>query len=332
MWIARRARTAITYDTGDQVTLPLTEENYNGHVFSLTDDQVTHHWTEGTYTATLTWGDQTAAVPVQVHTHVYTARRTEPTCVADGQILYICACGDSYATPIAKLGHTAPATHRVEPTCTLPGYTYDYCTRCRAHLSDTVSTPALGHDYTAVVIPPTTTEEGYTRYTCRRCGSSYDGNYQPALSYTVTGRAVAMESTDGSHPHNYLLVGTTIELNDESVQTGEDGTFSIAVAPGTYTLTVGADFYLCRQVQVTVTTQSVDLGDVPVMVYDLTGDGYVNARDLVTLQQYAAAIDRGEGAYERLLDFNGDGRITAADMDGAVGFIGAGKLDESIYD
>ena len=141
-----------------------------------------------------------------------------------------------------------------------------------------------------------------------------------------------MESTDGSHPHNYLLVGTTIELNDESVQTGEDGKFSIAVAPGTYTLTVGADFYLCRQVQVTVTTQSVDLDDVPVMVYDLTGDGYVNARDLVTLQQYAAAIDRGEGAYERLLDFNGDGRITAADMDGAAGFIGAGKLDESIYD
>ena len=199
-------------------------------------------------------------------------------------------------------------------------------------MSDTVSTPALGHDYTSVVIPPTTTEAGYTRYTCRRCGSSYDGNYQPALSYTVTGRAVAMESTDGSHPHNYLLVGTTIELNDESVQTGEDGTFSIAVAPGTYAMTVGADFYLCRQVQVTVTTQSVDLGDVPVMTYDLTGDGYVNARDLVTLQQYAADIDRGDGTYERLLDFNGDGRITAADMDGAAGFIGAGKLDESIYD
>ena len=327
-----RLQITITYDTGDQVTLPLTEENYNGHVFSLTDDQVAHHWTEGTYTATLTWGNQTAAVPVHVHTHVYTAQRTEPTCVADGQILYTCTCGDSYATPIAKLGHTAPATHRVQPTCTLPGYTYDYCTRCRAHLSDTVSTPALGHDYTAVVIPPTTTEGGYTRYTCRRCGSSYDANYQPALSYTVTGRAVAMESTDGSHPHNYLLVGTTIEWNDESVQTGEDGTFSIAVAPGTYTVTVGADFYLCRQVQVTVTTQSVDLGDVPVMAYDLTGDGYVNARDLVTLQHYAAAIDRGEGAYERLLDFNGDGRITAADMDGAAGFIGAGKLDESIYD
>ena len=110
-----RLQITITYDTGDQVTLPLTEKNYNGHVFSLTDDQVAHHWTEGTYTATLTWGDQTAAVPVQVHTHVYTAQRTEPTCVADGQILYTCTCGDSYATPIAKLGHTAPATHRVEP-------------------------------------------------------------------------------------------------------------------------------------------------------------------------------------------------------------------------
>lgn len=321
----------ITYDTGDRVTLPLTDKNYNGYTFSLTDDQATNHWTEGTYTATLTWGDQTAAVPVQVHTHIYTAQRTEPTCVADGQILYTCTCGDSYATPIAKLGHTAPAAHRVDPTCTLPGYTYTYCTRCNVHLSDTVSTPALGHDYTATVIPPTTTAEGCTRYTCRRCGYSYDTDFQPALSYTITGRAVAMEGPDGSHQHNYPLVGTSVEMGNERVQTGEDGTFSIAVASGTYTLIVGGDFYLYRTVTVTVSEKSVDLGDVPVMVYDVNGDGYVNARDLVTYQQYAAAIDRGEGEYERLLDFDGDGQITPADMDGAAAFIGAGKLDHSIY-
>ena len=29
-----RLQITITYDTGDQVTLPLTEKNYNGHVFS----------------------------------------------------------------------------------------------------------------------------------------------------------------------------------------------------------------------------------------------------------------------------------------------------------
>lgn len=329
---ADRLQITITYDTGDRVTLPLTEQNYNGYVFSLTDDQVARHWTEGTYTATLTWGDQTAAVPVQVHTHVYTARRTEPTCVADGQILYTCTCGDSYATPIAKLGHTAPVTHRVEPTCTLPGYTYTYCTRCGAHLSDTSSTPALGHTYTKTVVAPTTTAAGYTRYTCTRCGDSYDTDIQPALSYTITGRALVMENPDGTHPHNYPLVGTRVEMDDQQPITDENGSFTFAVAPGTYTLTVGADFYLYRRITVTVSDESVDLGDVPVMVYDMNGDGYVNARDLVAFQQYAAAIDRGEGEYERLLDFDGDGQITPVDMDGAAGFIGAGKLDESIYD
>ncbi len=329
---ADRLQITITYDTGDRVTLPLTDKNYNGYVFSLTDDQVTNHWTEGTYTATLTWGDQTAAVPVQVHTHVYTARRTEPTCVADGQILYTCTCGDSYATPIAKLGHTAPATHRVDPTCTLPGYTYTYCTRCRAHLSDTVSTPALGHIYTATVVPPTTTEEGYTRYTCKRCGSSYDTDFQPALSYTITGRAVVMEGLDDSYLHNYPLVTARVEMNGKFVKTDTDGGFSFSVAPGTYKLEVATDFYLYRTVTVTVASESVDLGEVPVMVYDLTGDGYVNARDLVIYQQFSAALAQGDGTYERLLDFNGDGQITPADMDGADAFIGAGKLDESIYD
>ena len=49
-------------------------------------------------------------------------------------------------------------------------------------------------------------------------------------------------------------------------------------------------------------------------------------------QQFSAALAQGDGTYERLLDFNGDGQITPADMDGADAFIGAGKLDESIYD
>lgn len=97
-------------------------------------------------------------------------------------------------------------------------------------------------------------------------------------------------------------------------------------------MTVGADFYLCRQVQVTVTTQSVDLGDVPVMTYDLTGDGYVNARDLVTLQQYAADIDRGDGAYERLLDFNRRRANYRCGYGRRCRFYRCRKLDESIYD
>ena len=220
----------------------------------------------------------------------------------------------------------------MDPTCTLPGYTYTYCTRCRAHLSDTVSTPALGHIYTATVVPPTTTEEGYTRYTCKRCGSSYDTDFQPALSYTITGRAVVMEGLDDSYLHNSPLVTARVEMNGKFVKTDTDGGFSFSVAPGTYKLEVATDFYLYRTVTVTVASESVDLGEVPVMVYDLTGDGYVNARDLVIYQQFSAALAQGDGTYERLLDFNGDGQITPADMDGADAFIGAGKLDESIYD
>lgn len=317
----------VTYDTGDCVTLPLTEESYNGSSFTLTDTQAATHWTEGTYFATLTWGKQSATVAVQVHTHSYTAVRTEPTCLEDGQILYTCTCGDSYSTLLPKLGHTSPATRRIEPTCEQLGYTYTYCTRCYAHLSDAVPIPALGHIFTSQVIPATPEQDGCVRYTCTRCGYSYDTNIQPALRYTITGYVVQMELPDGSCSNKRPLAGTRVEFETRRFVTDDNGHYSIPVAPGTYQVRIGADFLPCRTVTVTVEDRNVDLGVVAVMPYDMNQDGYVNARDFVLFQQYAADVQTNPEYYERLFDFNRDGKITLADMDGAAAFVGAGKPD-----
>ena len=44
-------------------------------------------------------------------------------------------------------------------------------------------TDALGHDYVPEVTEPTCTEQGYTTYTCSRCGDSYVTDYVDALGH-----------------------------------------------------------------------------------------------------------------------------------------------------
>ena len=41
----------------------------------------------------------------------------EPTCTAEGEMLYTCACGETFTAPIAKADHELVATV-TEPTCT----------------------------------------------------------------------------------------------------------------------------------------------------------------------------------------------------------------------
>ena len=52
-----------------------------------------------------------------------------------------------------------------------------------------------GHDYVAVVTPPSCTEKGYTTYTCRNCGHSYKGNEVDATGHTWGEWKVIKEAT-----------------------------------------------------------------------------------------------------------------------------------------
>ena len=52
---------------------------------------------------------------------------------------------------------------------------------------DSVEKPEskLGHDYVAVVTPPTTSERGYTTHTCSRCHDSYVDSYTDPVKFKV---------------------------------------------------------------------------------------------------------------------------------------------------
>ena len=67
------------------------------------------------------------------------------------------------------------------PTCTEEGVKTRSCSFCNA--VETTRVVASGHNYGEVIIPPTCFAEGYTKYTCSRCGDSYTNNPVPPMQH-----------------------------------------------------------------------------------------------------------------------------------------------------
>ena len=126
-----------------------------------------------------------------VHVHSYESVVTAPTCTQQGYTTHTCTeCGHSYVDSyVAALGHTPaqPVKEKEIPaTCETSG-SYEHvvhCSLCDLILSsELIKTPALGHNYEAVVTEPTCTEQGYTTHTCSACGDSYVDEYVDALDH-----------------------------------------------------------------------------------------------------------------------------------------------------
>lgn len=82
---------------------------------------------------------------------------------------------------ILECGHeVAPEDIAKAPTCTETGLTKAVkCADCGETIEAEKIIPALGHDYSEKVFAPTCTADGYTLYTCSRCGDEYtDGTVQ----------------------------------------------------------------------------------------------------------------------------------------------------------
>ena len=130
------------------------------------------------------------------HVHSYQeVSRTAPTCTEDGVTTYRCeTCGDTYTETTPALGHDYKAVVTA-PTCTEKGYTTYTCATCGdTYTADEVA--ALGHDYKAVVTAPTCTEKGYTTYTCRNCGDHYTADEVAALGHDYEAVVTAPTCTE----------------------------------------------------------------------------------------------------------------------------------------
>jgi hypothetical protein len=121
------------------------------------------------------------------HIHKYDSTVTPPTCTEQGYTTYTCECGDSYvADYVDALGHTEEIIPAVAPTCTETGLTAGVkCSECGEIITEQQEIPAIGHNYSSVVIAPTCTEQGYTTYTCE-CGESYIDDYIDSTGHSYT--------------------------------------------------------------------------------------------------------------------------------------------------
>ncbi|MBR7033581.1 MAG: leucine-rich repeat protein [Clostridia bacterium] len=81
------------------------------------------------------------------------------------------------------------------PTCTDQGYTTYTCSRCGDEYTDNYTDP-LGHDYAETVTAPTCTEQGYTTHVCSRCGETYVDNYTDALGHDFVEETIAPTCTE----------------------------------------------------------------------------------------------------------------------------------------
>ena len=127
-------------------------------------------------------------IPPTGHT-VVVDPAVEPTCTEAGLTAgaHCSVCNEVLAAQeeIAPLGHDPQVLPAVEPSCTEPGLTEGcVCARCGEILTAQEEVPALGHDYVAVVTAPSCTLDGFTTYTCSRCGDSCVDDAVPALGHS----------------------------------------------------------------------------------------------------------------------------------------------------
>ena len=151
------------------------------------------------------------AIPVHSHneTTLEFVAAKDSTCTEVGNIAYyVCKeCGKYFADVNGQklltaesivtpaLGHDYQAVVTA-PTCTERGYTTHTCSHCNDSYIDAY-VDALGHDYQDIVTAPTCTERGFTTHTCSRCGDSFIDTYVDALGHNFGEWVVIKEAQVG---------------------------------------------------------------------------------------------------------------------------------------
>ena len=204
-------------------------------------------------------------IPATGHSHE--AYVTGPTCQDWGYTTYVCHCGDSYidnyTEPVPHIPGEPVIENEYPASCTTDGC-YDLVTRCSAcgaEISrETVTIPAYGHSYEAVITAPTCTQKGFTTYTCS-CGDSYISDYVAQTGHHYV---------DGICEHCGQVESTSLpgDANGDGRVNARDARLLLRYAAGL------------------VGEEELDLA-----ASDYNGDGRVNARDARAVLRYAAGLD-----------------------------------------
>ena len=98
---------------------------------------------------------------------------------------YGCGTVDTITVPNTATGHKFNSGTIIKnPTCTSEGSMIKKCLNDGCDYQETVSIPKKDHTYTSVVTAPTCKEQGYTTYTCSKCGNTYKGDYVATVEHS----------------------------------------------------------------------------------------------------------------------------------------------------
>ena len=89
--------------------------------------------------------------------------------------------------------HSFGSWSGTDATCTDGGAQTRSCTLCG--YTETKTTAAIGHSYTAQVTPPTCTASGFTTYTCTACGHSYTADEVPTIGHSYDEGVITVQPT-----------------------------------------------------------------------------------------------------------------------------------------
>lgn len=184
------------------------------------------------------------------------------------------------------------------------------------------------HSYTWQVIEPTIKSGGYTLHTCVYCGDSYKDNFTDNLGQDVGGYVYLATSLNGDIDLSRPL--ENIEIFDLSglrvARTDSNGYFYVQYAYG--------DLYFKNDMAVTrkITVQKGvgNLGNIALIYGDISGDGYINAKDFASVI-HMKEYDTSESEAKNF-DSNNDGVLEKKDWLFMKNFYTSSKLDTDTYD
>ena len=105
---------------------------------------------------------------------------------------------------------------------------------------------SAGHAYESKVTLPTCTEQGYTTYTCTRCGDSYDAEFEDALGHDWDEGTVTKEPTEEAAGERTYTCTVCGETKTEAIpELGHEHSYEAAVTAPTCT-EKGYTTHTCR--------------------------------------------------------------------------------------
>lgn len=163
------------------------------------------------------------AVPKLGHEYGDWEVTVEPSCSAEGERAKTCIrCPDQIKESIPKLDHTfGEWVVTVEPSCTAEGQKVRTCLFCDAQ--ETEILPMIEHDYDREVVPPTYFEQGYTIFTCKSCGHTFNDEYIDPLERVELSEAdVSLEYDTVFYEGKPLTPKVKLSYNGEELDAAQE--------------------------------------------------------------------------------------------------------------